>query len=196
VKLGELKAARLDIFTGMLFSNVVMYFIILTSSAVLHAHGQTNIQSADQAASALEPLAGQYAFILFSVGMIGSGLLAIPILSGSAAYAAKEFLQLPGTMATKPRFRPTFYLIIALATLAGVGMNFLHIDPIKALFITAVINGLVAPPLLVLIVLLAGDRAVMKERVSGLLSKVLTWAAAGVMGLAALAMVVTTVHPI
>ena len=196
VKVSELRAARLDIFIGMLFSNVVMYFIILTSSAVLHAHGKTAIQSADQAASALAPLAGPYAFILFSLGMIGSGLLAIPILSGSAAYAAKEFLRLPGTMATKPRFRPTFYLIIALATLAGMGMNFVHIDPIKALFITAVINGLVAPPLLVLIVLLAADRAVMKENVSGLLSKVLTWGAAGVMGIAAIALVVTTVHPI
>jgi Mn2+/Fe2+ NRAMP family transporter len=196
VKLSELKAARLDIFIGMLFSNVVMYFIIFTSAAVLHAHGKTTIQSASQAASALAPLAGQYAFILFSLGMIGSGLLAIPILSGSAAYAAKEFLLLPGTMATKPRFRPTFYLIIALSTLVGVGMNFLHIDPIKALFITAVINGLVAPPLLVLIVLLAADRAVMKERVSGLLSKILTWGAAAVMGIAAVALVVTTVHPI
>ena len=196
VKLSELRAARLDIFTGMLFSNVVMYFIILTSSAVLHAHGQTSIQSAAQAASALEPLAGQYAFILFSLGMIGSGLLAIPILSGSAAYAAKEFLHIPGTLANKPRFRPTFYLIIALATLVGVAMNFLHIDPIKALFITAVINGLVAPPLLVLIVLLAADRAVMNERVSGLLSKVLTWGATAVMGTAAFALVVTTVHPI
>ncbi len=128
--------------------------------------------------------------------MIGSRLLAVPILSGSAAYAAKAFLHIPGTMAAKPRFRPTFYLIIALATLAGVGMNFLDIDPIKALFITAVINGLVAPPLLVLIVLLAADRAVMKERVSGLLSKILTWGAAGVMALAAVALVVTTVHPI
>jgi Mn2+/Fe2+ NRAMP family transporter len=145
---------------------------------------------------ALAPLAGQYAFILFSLGMVGSGLLAIPILSGSAAYAAKEFLHLPGTMASKPRYRPTFYLIIALATLAGVGMNFLHIDPIKALLLTAVINGIVAPPLLVLIVLLAADRAVMQERVSGLVCKVLTWGATGVMGLAAIALAVTTVHPI
>jgi Mn2+/Fe2+ NRAMP family transporter len=91
VKLSELRAARTDIFIGMMFSNVVMYFIILTSAAVLHAHGKTNVQTADQAASALAPLAGQYAFILFSLGMIGTGLLAIPILSGSAAYALKEF---------------------------------------------------------------------------------------------------------
>lgn len=194
IKLSELKAARTDIFTGMLFSNVVMFFIILTSGAVLHAHGKSNVQTADQAASALAPLAGQYAFILFSLGMIGTGLLAIPILSGSAAYALKEFFRLPGTLASKPRYRPTFYLIIALAMVCGVAINFMGINPIKALFLTAVINGVVAPPLLVLIVLLASDRAVMKDRVSGRLSKTLTWAAAGLMGVAAVALLVTTAH--
>ncbi len=195
VKLSELKAARTDIFVGMLFSNLVMYFLILTSAAVLHAHGKTNVQTADQAASALAPLAGQYAFILFALGMIGTGLLAIPILSGSAAYALKEFARLPGTLATKPRYRPTFYLIIVLAILAGVAMNFMGINPIRALFITAVINGLVAPPLLILIVLLASDRTVMHDKVSGLLSKTLTWAAAGIMSVAAVALLVTIVRP-
>ena len=196
IKVSELKAARTDIFIGMLFSNVVMYFIILTSAAVLHAHGKTNVQTADQAASALAPLAGQYAFILFALGMIGTGLLAIPILSGSAAYALKEFARLPGTLATKPRYRPTFYLIIVGATLAGVAMNFMGINPIKALFITAVINGLVAPPLLILIVLLASDRTVMRDKVSGLLSKTLTWAATGVMSVAGIALLVTFFHPL
>jgi NRAMP (natural resistance-associated macrophage protein)-like metal ion transporter len=195
VKLSELRAARTDIFIGMFFSNVVMYFIILTSAAVLHAHGKTNVQTADQAASALAPLAGQYAFILFSFGIIGTGLLAIPILSGSAAYALKEFLRLPGTLATKPRYRPTFYLIVVLATVTGVAMNFMGINPIRALFITAVINGLVAPPLLILIVLLASDRNVMRDKVSGTLSKTLTWTATGVMSLAAVALLVTTLHP-
>jgi Mn2+/Fe2+ NRAMP family transporter len=194
VKLSELKAARTDIFVGMLFSNAVMYFIILTSAAVLHAHGQTSVQTADQAANALAPLAGQYAFILFSLGMIGTGLLAIPILSGSAAYALKEFFRLPGTLASKPRYRPTFYLIIMLATLSGVAMNFMGINPIKALFLTAVINGVVAPPLLVLIVLLASDRSVMQDRVSGPLSKTLTWAATGIMSVAAVALLVTILH--
>jgi Mn2+/Fe2+ NRAMP family transporter len=194
VKLSELRAARTDIFIGMMFSNAVMYFIILTSAAVLHAHGKTNVQTADQAASALAPLAGQYAFILFSLGMIGTGLLAIPILSGSAAYALKEFFVLPGTLATKPRYRPTFYLIIVLATLCGAVMNFLGINPIKALFLTAVIYGVVAPPLLVLIVLLGSDRSVMKDKVSGLLSKTLTWAATGIMGVAAVALLVTILH--
>jgi Mn2+/Fe2+ NRAMP family transporter len=195
VKLSELKAARLDVITGMLFSNLVMYFIILTSASVLHAHGQTSIQTAAQAASALAPLAGPSAFVLFALGLIGTGLLAIPILSGSAAYALKEFVRLPGTMATKPRYRPTFYLIIGLATLVGVGMNFLHIDPIRALFMSAVLNGLVAPPLLVLIVLLASDRRVMKDKVSGRLSKALTWGTTGLMSAAAVALVATTIHP-
>lgn len=109
VKLSELRAARFDIFTGMLFSNVVMYFIILTSAAVLYAHGKTDIQTADQAAAALAPLAGPFAFILFAAGLIGTGLLAIPILTASAAYALKEFLRLPGRLAAKPKYRPTFY---------------------------------------------------------------------------------------
>jgi len=192
VRLQELRAARADILVGMLFSNVVMYFIIMVSAAVLHAHGKTNIQSAQEAASALAPIAGPFAFVLFALGIIGTGLLAIPILSGSAAYALKEFLNLPGTLAAKPRFRPTFYAVIALATLAGVALNFLRIDPIQALFYTAVINGLVAPPLLVLIVLLGSDRTYMKDKVSGTLSKTLTWLATGLMALAAVALLATT----
>jgi NRAMP (natural resistance-associated macrophage protein)-like metal ion transporter len=187
----ELKAARLDITIGMAFSNLVMYFIILTSAAVLHAHGKTDIQSAEQAAAALEPLAGPFAFAIFAVGMIGAGLLAIPILSGSAAYALKEFLGIRGSLATKPRYRPTFYAILALATLAGVAMNFFHLDPIRALFITAVINGVVAPPLLVLILLLGRDRSIMQKHASGRLSLILTGIAAAFMALAAIAMFAT-----
>mgnify|MGYP003701308361 CR=1 FL=1 len=185
VQIEELKAARFDIFTGMLFSNVVMFFIILTSAAVLHAHGKTDIQTADQAAAALTPFAGPFAFVVFAAGMIGAGLLAVPILAASAAYALKEFLRLPGSLATKPKYRPTFYAVLAGATIAGALMNFAHIDTIKALFYTAVINGVVAPPLLVLIVLLASDRKVMKERASGLLSKSLTWTATAIMAAAA-----------
>jgi NRAMP (natural resistance-associated macrophage protein)-like metal ion transporter len=192
VRQQELRAARTDILIGMLFSNLVMYFIITVSAAVLNAHGKTNIQSAQEAASALAPIAGPFAFVLFAIGMIGTGLLAIPILSGSAAYALKEFLNLPGTLAARPRFRPTFYAVIGLATLAGIALNFLRIDPIQALFYTAVINGLVAPPLLVLIVLLGSDRSYMRSRVSGPLSKTLTWLAAGLMSVAAVALVVTT----
>jgi NRAMP (natural resistance-associated macrophage protein)-like metal ion transporter len=192
VRQQELRAARADILVGMLFSNLVMYFIIVVSAAVLHAHGKTDIQSAQDAATALAPTAGPFAFVLFALGIIGTGLLAIPILSGSAAYALKEFLNLPGTLAAKPRYRPTFYAIIALAVIAGMAMNYLHIDPIRALFYTAVINGLVAPPLLALIVLLGSDRTYMKNRVSGPLSKSLTWLATALMSIAALALLATT----
>lgn len=194
LKVAELHAARFDIVIGMAFSNLVMYFIILTSAAVLHAGGKTNVQTAAQAAAALAPLAGPFAFVVFSVGLIGTGLLAIPILTGSATYAAKEFLGLRGNLASKPKHRPTFYAILVLATLAGVVMNFLHLDPIRALFITAVINGVVAPPLLVLIVLLGADRSIMKNQASGKLSLSLTWIATIFMGLAAIALLVSLVH--
>ena len=193
VKLSELRDARVDIMTGMFISNLVMYFIILTAAAVLHAHGKTDIGSADEAAAALAPIAGPFAFVLFAAGLIGTGLLAIPILSGSAAYALKEFFRLPGSLDEKPRNYPTFYAVIVVATLAGVAFNFLHVDPIKALFITSVINGVIAPPLLVLIVLLASDSKVMGARVSGRLSKILTWAAAGLMSAAAIALALVTV---
>jgi NRAMP (natural resistance-associated macrophage protein)-like metal ion transporter len=188
----ELRAARLDIVIGMAFSNLVMYFIILTSAAVLHAHGRTDIQTADQAAAALAPLAGPFAFVVFSLGMIGSGLLAIPILSGSAGYAAKEFLGLRGNLASKPRYRPTFYVMLGLATVVGVALNFIHLNPIRALFISAVINGVVAPPLLLLIVLLGADATVMKRYVSGKLSLTLTGITTAFMALAAIGMFLTS----
>ncbi len=164
----ELKAARTDIVIGMLFSNLVMYFIILTSAAV---------------------------FVLFALGMIGTGLLAIPILTGSAAYAVKEFVGLKGGLSDKPWYRPTFYAIMAISTIAGISLNLLGIDPIRALFITAVINGLVAPPLLVLIVMLGSDRTIMKERTSGVVSRSLTWITTAVMAVAAVALLVTFLVP-
>ena len=189
VNVAELRAARTDILIGMFFSSLVMYFIMFTAAAVLHAHGKTDIQSADQAAQALAPLAGPFAFVLFAGGMIGTGLLAIPILTGSAAYAIKDFFGLKGALADKPWQRPTFYGIITLSTLAGLGLNLLDIDPIRALFIAAVINGLVAAPLMVLIALLGSDGEVMGRRRSGRLSQVLTWTATAVMAVAAVAFV-------
>lgn len=187
----ELKAARTDVAIGMLFSQLVMYAIILTSGSVIHAAGNTNVQSAAQAAEALRPVAGPFAFILFSVGIIGTGLLAIPVLTGCAAYAVKEFLGIRGSLADRPLYRPTFYGIICLAMLGGLAMNFLGIDPIKALVVTAIINGIVAPPILVLIALLARDREVMGEQRSGPWSNGLVWAATVVMGVAAAALLAT-----
>jgi Mn2+/Fe2+ NRAMP family transporter len=186
----ELRYCALDVNVGMFFSNLVMYFIILTSAAVLHAHGKTGVQTAAQAAAALAPLAGPFAFIVFAVGLIGTGLLAVPILGASASYALKEFLGLRGDLASKPRHRPTFYVILSAATMAGVLMNFVHLDPIRALFVTAVINGVVAPPLLMLIIWVGRDRTIMKRRVSGNLSLTLTGIAAAGMAVAALIMLI------
>ena len=195
VRRSELRAARVDILTGMFFSQLVMYFIIATSAAVLHAHGKTDVQSAEQAAQALAPLAGQWAFVLFAAGMIGTGLLAMPILTASAAYAVRDFLGLKGGLADKPMYRPTFYAIMALATVAGLAINLVGINPIRALFVTAIINGLVAPPLMVLIVILGSSRDVMGPRTSGVLSKGLCWIATAVMGVAAVALIVTQLAP-
>ncbi len=189
VKRAELRAARLDIAIGMFFSQVVMYFIILTSAAVLHAHGKTNIQTAEGAAQALTPLLGPFAFVVFALGMIGTGLLAIPVLSASGAYAVKEFFGFKGALDAKPWYRPTFYVLIVVATAVGALMNFLHVDPVHALFYAAAVNGIVAPPLLALIVLLGSDSGFMGKRVSGPLSRTLGWIATAAMGTAAVAFI-------
>jgi NRAMP (natural resistance-associated macrophage protein)-like metal ion transporter len=188
----ELRAARIDVAVGMLFSQVVMYCIILTSGTVLHTSGHAGIATAQQAAQALKPLAGPLASVLFAVGMIGTGMLAIPVLTASAAYAVKEFFGFRGSLSETPRSRPTFYGLIVIALIGGVVMNVLRIDPIQALVVTAIINGVVAPPILVLIALLARDRRVMDEHRSGRVSNSLVWIAAAVMSAAALLLVVTS----
>jgi Mn2+/Fe2+ NRAMP family transporter len=188
----ELRDARVDVLVGMAFSQLVMFSIILTGAAVLHASGKTNIASAAQAAQALQPVAGPFAFILFSVGIIGTGLLAVPILSGSATYAVKEFFGMRGTLADKARARPAFYAVLTLALAGGLLISLLGIDPIKALVITAIINGIVAPPILVLITLLSRDRSVMGARRSGMLSTALLSVTCVVMTVAALALLLTS----
>ena len=188
----ELRAARIDVAVGMLFSQLVMYCIILASGTVLHTTGHTGIATAQQAAQALKPLAGPLASVLFAVGMIGTGMLAIPVLTASAAYAVKEFFGFRGSLSETPRSRPTFYGLIVIALIGGVLMNVLRIDPIQALVVTAIINGVVAPPILVLIALLARDRRVMDEHRSGRVSNSLVWIAATVMSAAALLLVVTS----
>jgi Mn2+/Fe2+ NRAMP family transporter len=189
----ELRAARIDVSVGMLFSQVVMYCIILTSATVLHTSGHTGIDTAQQAAQALKPLAGPFAFVLFAVGMIGTGLLAIPVLSASAAYAVKEFFGFRGGLSETPRSRPTFYGLILVALVGGLLMSLLNIDPIQALVVTAIINGLVAPPILALIALLARDRRVMAEHRSGVLSNSLVWIATALMAAAGIMLIVTLI---
>jgi NRAMP (natural resistance-associated macrophage protein)-like metal ion transporter len=189
----ELHAARIDVFVGMAFSQLVMYSIIMVTAAAFNAHGTTAVMTPDQAAKALQPLAGSFAFVLFAAGLIGTGLLAIPVLSGSAAYALAEFAGVKGTLAEKPKYRPTFYGVIVIATAAGVALNLFHVNVISALFYTAVINGVVAPPLMILIALLGSDKKVMQRRVSGRISASLVWIATIGMAIAALLLIVTLV---
>ena len=185
--------ARVDVATGMAYSQVVMFCIIATSAVALNAHGITQIQTATQAASALRPLAGAFAEVLFALGIIGAGLLAIPVLSASAAYAMSEALAFKGALEVRARYRPTFYGIIVGATLIGVVLNLVGVDPIKALFLTAVLNGLVAPPLLALITVVASDRRHMGKHRSGRVSRVLGWTAVLIMGAAAIGLIVTLI---
>ncbi|MBV8200550.1 MAG: Nramp family divalent metal transporter, partial [Acidobacteria bacterium] len=187
----ELKTARVDVSVGMLFSQVIMYSIILTTGAVLHAHGKTQIQTAYEAAQALGPFLGRAAPTVFGLGMIGTGLLAIPILSGSAGYGIKEFFNLKGGLSEDPLRHPTFYAVVAIATAIGLLIALSGIDPIRALVLSAIVNGLVAPPLMILIILLGSDRAVMRSKTSGPLSTTLNWVGAGTMTAAAVVMLAT-----
>jgi Mn2+/Fe2+ NRAMP family transporter len=189
----QLNAARLDIALGMCFAQLIVFCVMLTSGVVLNAHGQTDTETAVQAAAALRPLAGEWASVLFALGLIGTGLLAVPVLSSSATYALKEFIGFRGSLAVKARYRPAFYAVIVLATAAGVLLNFLHIEIIRALFLASVINGLLAAPLLLLVVLAGSDRKLMGEATSGRLSRTLTWTATALTGAAAIALLVTLV---
>ncbi len=159
----ELKRIRTDTLVGMGFSHITALFIVVATAATLHAHGITNIESAAQAAQALRPIAGNLAFALFAIGIIGTGLLAVPVLAGSAAYAVSETFGWVEGLDRKPREAKAFYGAITVATLAGVAMNFLAIEPMKALYWAAVVNGLLAPPLMVVTMLIASNRKVMGE---------------------------------
>jgi NRAMP (natural resistance-associated macrophage protein)-like metal ion transporter len=157
----ELFRIRVDTYVGMAVSNLVALCIIITTAATLNVHGVTDIQTSEQAAEALRPIAGAFAFVVFAAGIIGTGLLAIPVLAGSAAYAVGETLALPTGLARLPRQAKAFYATIAISTLLGVGINFSPIDPIKALFWSAVINGVVAVPIMVIIMVMAMQKKVM-----------------------------------
>jgi NRAMP (natural resistance-associated macrophage protein)-like metal ion transporter len=151
----QISRIRLDTLVGMAYSNLIAYFIIVSTAATLHAHGVTNIQTSSQAAEALRPIAGIFTFALFSAGIIGIGLLAVPVLAGAGAYAIGEALQWPTGLDRKPREAPAFYATIAISTVIGICINFVGLDPIKALFWSAVINGVVAVPLLAVIMLMS-----------------------------------------
>jgi Mn2+/Fe2+ NRAMP family transporter len=187
----ELRRIRIDTYLGMFISNAIGWFIIVSVAATLNAHGIKDIQTASQAAEALRPIAGPFAFALFALGIIGTGMLAVPVLAGSAAYALAEALKWPGGLARKPKAAKAFYGTIALATGFGMIFNLLPIDPIKALFWTAVINGVVAVPVMVMMMLLGGRIDVMGRFTLPTVLKVVGWLATGVMALVVAAMFVT-----
>jgi NRAMP (natural resistance-associated macrophage protein)-like metal ion transporter len=187
----ELRYAKWDVNLGMLFSNLIGYFIILATAATLFKAGKTDIKSAAEAAEALRPLAGDAARVLFALGLIGSGFLAVPVLSSSAAYAVAEAFGWRHGLDQKPRRAKEFYLVIAGSTAIGMLINFAGINPIDALFWTAVLNGFLTPPLLMLLMRIANDRAIMGDRVNGRGLNIIGWATTVVMTAAVVALVVT-----
>jgi NRAMP (natural resistance-associated macrophage protein)-like metal ion transporter len=187
----ELTYAGLDVTTGMFFSNVVMYFIMLATAATLFQSGHRDIQSATEAAQALRPLAGDGAYVLLALGLIGAGFLGVPVLTGSSAYAMAEALGWRYGLDEKPRRAKLFYGMIIVPTLIGMLINFIGINPIRALFWTAVINGFLAPPMLVVIMLIANNRTIMGERTNGLWANIVGWATTAVMWAAAIGLILT-----
>jgi NRAMP (natural resistance-associated macrophage protein)-like metal ion transporter len=187
----QLRACRTDVAAGMFASNAIMYFIILTTAATLHAHGQTNIATAQQAAEALRPLAGSGAYWLFTLGIIGTGMLAVPVLAGSCAYAIAEAAAWRGSLDRRPGRAKAFYGVLAVAMALGIALNYAGLDAIKLLFTTAVINGVLSPPLILIVLLLTGNRAVMGTAVNSPTAAVLGWLTLAVMVVAALGLFVT-----
>jgi Mn2+/Fe2+ NRAMP family transporter len=160
---GQIRRIEIDTYLGMGLSNLVAWFIIVTTATTLHAHGVTDVQTSEQAAEALRPIAGEFAFVLFALGILGTGLLAVPVLAGSAAYALAEAMHWQAGLGRAPQEAKRFYATIVAGTIIGIAINFAHIDPIKALFWTAVINGVVAVPLMIVMMLMTARREVMGD---------------------------------
>ncbi len=182
---------RADTYLGMGFSNLISLFIIITTAATLNAHGVTDIQTSSQAAEALRPIAGEFTFAVFAFGIIGIGLLAVPVLAGSAAYALGEALGWPTGLRRQPKDAKAFYGTIAVATLVGVFINFVHLDPIRALFWAAVINGVVAVPLMAVIMVMGRQQRVMGAFRIPLGLSAMGWLSTGIMAAAVAAMFAT-----
>jgi Mn2+/Fe2+ NRAMP family transporter len=183
---------KVDTYIGMGFSNLVAFFIMLTTAVTLHMHGVTEIASSAQAASALRPIAGDFAFMLFALGIVGTGMLAIPVLAGSAAYAMAGAFKWKNSLEHEPAMAPRFYGIIVVATLAGVGLVFAPIDPIKALYWSAVINGVISIPIMAVMMLMASRADIMGRLVIKRRLKVLGWLCTAVMTAAVAAMFFTS----
>ncbi len=191
----EFRRIALDTWVGMGFSNLVAFFIILTTAVTLHAAGSgKGIQTSADAAKALQPLAGNFAFLLFALGIIGTGLLAIPVLAGSAAYAVAEAFRWRASLECRPRQAPKFYAVLAAAIIIGIALNFLGMNPIRALYWSAVINGVVAVPLMLMLMVMSANAAIVREFSLPVYLRVVGWAATVVMLVASLAFIASGIR--
>lgn len=187
----DLTRMRSDVWSGMIFSNFVMFAIMVVCAGTLYVNGITNIQTATDAALALKPIAGNGAFVLFALGIIGTGLLAIPVLAASLSYTVAESFSWREGLYQKLRSARSFYGVMALAMIVGLGINFLNIDPIKALLYSAIANGLIAPVILVCILLIAGNKKVMGEHTNNFWSHSLGWIITVIMAIAGVATIIS-----
>jgi len=193
----EIKLMRQDTAIGMAFSQLIMWSIMITTAGSIHAHGVTDIQTADQAAKSLEPLvktfpqAGEISKTIFAVGIIGTGLLAVPVLAGSSGYALSDAFGWSEGLSRKFKQAKGFYLVIAASTLIGLWINFINIDPIKALVYTAVINGVIAVPILFAVMKIANDKEMLRDHTNNRISNVIGWLTFAIMGISAIIMFVT-----
>ncbi|MGH7239822.1 MAG: NRAMP family divalent metal transporter, partial [Candidatus Saccharimonadales bacterium] len=183
----EVKKMRIDVWSGMFLSNVVMFFIIAACASILFTHGITNITTAAQAAEALKPFAGNASYWLFAVGILGMGLLAIPVLAGSSAYAISESIGKRQGLNNKLKQGYAFYGVIIISMLVGLSLNFVGLNPIRALIYSAVLNGIVAPIILVLILLIVRNAKVMGEWKSSRIASTFGWLLAGLMSISGIA---------
>lgn len=187
----KISIMRWNTIIGMLVSTLIMWFIIITAAATLHAQNITEIHTADQAALALKPFAGEFSSIIFALGIIGTGLLSTPVLSGSASYALCETFQWKEGLNKKFRHAPAFYMVIIIATFIGLLTNYMDIKPFQMLYYTAIINGLMAPPLIIMIMLISNNKKIMKRRTNAIVANSFGWMLAAIMSFLVLIFMMT-----
>src|SRR3989344_857242 len=187
----DIRSMRWDTTIGMFFSNIVMFFIIITTASTLFAKGITNIETATQAAEALRPLAGDFTYILFAAGIMGTGFLAIPILAGSASYALSESVGWKAGLNYKFKQAHAFYLVIALSTVLGILINFIGIKPFQMLYYTAILNGFISPPIMIMLMLASSNRKIMGEHINNRYVNIVGWFITIVMSFASIALLLS-----
>jgi NRAMP (natural resistance-associated macrophage protein)-like metal ion transporter len=195
VSRSDVREMRLDTTVGMFFSNLVMWFVVITMASTLHAKGQLSVTTADQAALALKPVAGNFAFLLFALGIVGAGLLAVPVMAGSASYGISEAFGWREGLYRKFTQAHGFYAVIALATIVGVLVNFTPIKPFQMLYYAAMLNGMAAPPLMILIMVIGNNRKIMGKYTNSKLSNIVGWFITGVVTIATIALVAMLLFP-